>query len=79
MTNGKDSISPLYGAENKLLSANDFKEWNEAYRPMTGLTKREFFAIMAMQSLLTYSHNSIDRIASDASDAADALIRQLNK
>lgn len=51
-----------------------------------GLTKREHFAAMAMQGLLTYVedafHNtSITRetIASDAVKMADALIAELNK
>jgi len=49
----------------------------------TGLSKREHFAAMAMQGLLSSfgNHDITDysEIASDAVMAADALLKELNK
>jgi hypothetical protein len=50
--------------------------------PVThGLTKREYFAAMAMQGLLTESQvlDNHDKFAKFAVQAADALIAELNK
>ncbi len=44
-----------------------------------GLTKREYFAAMAMQGLLCHDDNGPDRIAGWAVSYADALIEELNK
>ena len=48
-----------------------------------GLTKREYFAAMAMQGLLSscgqYKVTAYNEIASDCVLAADALIEELNK
>lgn len=44
-----------------------------------GLTKREYFAALAMQSILTYSNSDIATTAKNSVIAADALIRELNK
>ena len=50
------------------------------FNKQTGLTKREYFAAMAMQGLLANTKNSFyERVANDALDAADALINALNK
>jgi hypothetical protein len=66
MTNGND-----------LAFAAGASEWREK-----GLTKREYFAAMAMQGILsiesTYQYISKDDIALSASQAADALINALN-
>lgn len=48
--------------------------------PQEGLTKREYFAAMAMQGLLTKFGNDYElQIAKDAIYWADALIDELNK
>lgn len=70
--------------ENKITRANDL-----AYpvRKMdtinyTGLTKREYFASMALQGIIANKDGldiKIERIAESAVDMADALIEELNK
>lgn len=48
--------------------------------PNNGLTKREYFAAMALQGLLTKFGNDYElQIAKDAIYWADALIEELNK
>jgi hypothetical protein len=45
------------------------------------LTKREYFAALAMQGLLTNTNLKyhFERIANDSVDISDALIKALNK
>ena len=47
--------------------------------PQEGLTKREYFAAMALQGLLANDSALITSKARDAVQAADALIEILNK
>ena len=47
--------------------------------PQEGLTKREYFAAMALQGLLANDSELITSKARDAVQAADALIEILNK
>ncbi len=67
--------------ENKKTSANDssFPVIAENYIIDGGLTKREYFAAMAMQGLLANDSALITNKARDAVQAADALIEILNK
>ena len=47
-----------------------------------GLTKREYFAAMAMQGIISNKDGldiKIERIVESAVDTADALIEELNK
>lgn len=44
-----------------------------------GLTKREYFAAMAMQGILARSSDTNENIATVSVNAADALITALNK
>jgi hypothetical protein len=47
-----------------------------------GLTKREYFAVKAMQGIITNKDGldiKIERIVESAVDTADALIEELNK
>jgi hypothetical protein len=47
-----------------------------------GLTKREYFAAMAMKGIITNKDGldiKIERIVESAVDTADALIEELNK
>ena len=68
--------------ENKITRANDL---SYPVRKMdtinyTGLTKREYFASMALQGLLTkYGSDYQVQIAKDAIYWADSLIDELNK
>jgi len=69
MTNGHDPVNA------KVYSTDVKGEVNNN----NGISKREYFAAMAMQSILTYSKNPVSTIAKDAVKAADALISELNK
>jgi hypothetical protein len=54
-------------------------DWHESYQ---GLTKREYFAGLAMQGLLSDGNNSpfsCGKIAELAVGCADALIEELSK
>ena len=53
-------------------------EYNNNYIS-TGLTKREYFAAMALQGLLANDSGLITSKARDAVQAADLLIEELNK
>ncbi len=56
-------------------------EYNNNYIS-TGLTKREYFAVMAMQGIIANKDGldiKIERIVESAVDTADALIEELNK
>lgn len=53
-------------------------EYNNNYIS-TGLTKREYFAAMALQGLLANDSGLITSKARDAVQAAEALIEILNK
>lgn len=44
-----------------------------------GLTKREYFAAIAMQGLVTYVDLSVEKTAEISVRQADALINELNK
>jgi hypothetical protein len=51
--------------------------------PQFGLSKREYFAAMAMQGLCAFSigghHKTLEILSRDAVDYADALIKALNE
>ena len=68
--------------ENKETKPNEpinIVEYNNNYIS-TGLTKREYFAAMAMQGLLAgNASDSIEDASKYAVKAADALIEELNK
>jgi hypothetical protein len=55
---------------------------DEGYVINAGLTKREYFALMAMQGII-YNKDGLDikieRIVESAVNTADALIEELNK
>jgi hypothetical protein len=70
MTNPNDSAfskSGFYDPYNSYVSGEE------------GLTKREYFAAMAMQGILNSEFLDIKRFAKLAVEAADALIAELNK
>lgn len=61
---------------------SEYKKSNEgafAKEYQKGLTKREFFAAMAMQGMLSEFSNSPLPLAERAVHQADALIQELNK
>lgn len=56
-------------------------KYNNNYKS-TGITKREYFAAMVMQSIIQNKDGldiKIERIVESAVDTADALIEELNK
>lgn len=72
MTNGNDPAQPISGS---LLSRCG--QFNE--NPF-GLTKREYFAAMAMQGLINKINvHEYNDLAAYSVKAADALINELNK
>jgi hypothetical protein len=55
---------------------------NEGYVINAGLTKREYFALMAMQGIIANKDGldiKIERIVESSVNTADALIEQLSK
>lgn len=46
--------------------------------PQKGLTKREYFAVMAMQSFIIQNSYGMNEIPLKSISIADALIKQLN-
>lgn len=76
MTEGKYPVypTPIAGGDNNIVSALD-----NDYNVNSGLTKREYFAAMAMQGLLS-NHIAITEpivIANKAIKYADELLKQL--
>lgn len=57
----------------------NFSEARYVWETHGGLTKREYFAAMAMQGLLALEGYSFQGAAKDAVTAADALIAELEK
>ena len=62
-----------------VLEGKDGKRQYLRYKP--GLTKREHFAAMAMQGLLSGAHFQapLDELCQQSVEVADALIKELNK
>jgi hypothetical protein len=52
---------------------------NEGYIINAGLTKREYFAAMALQALVTKNNNEYDYCVISAVKYADELIEELSK
>ena len=65
--------------ENKETKANEPAYPNKFVPILYRLTKREYFAAMALQGLLANDSGLITSKAIDAVKAADALIEELNK
>ena len=64
---------------NKDDSAYPITEQQSDYSYMQGLTKRELFAAMALQGLVSRMNGSVEDDVYAAVKAADALIEELNK
>ena len=81
MTNPNDTVSPELGHQ---LFGNEYDGHTGAgHFTFGGLTKREYFAAMAMQGLSVYSYGgtplSDEKLAVWSVNLADALIAELNK
>ena len=84
MKNADKPINPLKGADDIF-----FNEREETYikevKPLIGLTKREYFAGLAMQGLIsscdwnftTFNKDLIEATSKNAIDLADELLKQL--
>ena len=67
ITTAKDNAFPIFTAE------------GECIPPYKGLTKREYFAALAMQGLLASGADLNSRaLASEAVEHADQLVKYLN-
>ena len=85
MKNADKPINPLKGADDIF-----FNEREETYikevKPLIGLTKREYFAGLAMQGLIsscdwnftTFNKDLIEATSKNAIDLADELLKQLD-
>lgn len=82
MTNGNDPIHEVKNANGTTMVGNEeTRGWIGVTNPFLGLTKREYFAAMAMQGILAGYQGKpyfMERVVSDATDLADALITTLN-
>lgn len=89
MDNKNKPIAPVYGADKRLLIDDGINEdYIKQSNAFVGLTKREYFAGLAMQSLIrnqgetTYNlsrnrEGLADDIAAAAIRCADELLKQL--
>jgi len=77
MTNGNEPINPceVYIGINGMTEL----QTGESSLMIQGLTKREYFAAMAMQGLVTDSNLTYDTVAEFSVMMADKLISELNK
>ena len=77
MNNSDMPIAPLVNDNGHPLHASHIA-WDN--KPLTlGLTKREHFASLAMQALITNGQGQFTVIAEAALRAADALLAELDK
>lgn len=85
MKNGDMPAMPMpLGADGRIWTASDLDNgYAEQCRPAFGLTKREEFAMAAMQGLLVNvgrnGFDSVIEVVSDAVNAADALLSALEE
>jgi hypothetical protein len=76
MKNGNQPINARVAFDKNGLITSDFDEYN-------GLTKREYFAALAMQATdlelyaKSYGHKWAEEVAKDSVKMADALLKQL--
>lgn len=79
MTNANDGINP----ETITIDTNGNVYKSSNYISNEGLTKREYFAAMAMQGLLSnekvYRDSNLPSVSELSVRQADALINELNK
>ena len=59
MKNGESPINPVYHCDGSIMGDNphsDAPNYLRQAKALTGLTKREYFAAMALQGILSNSH-----------------------
>jgi hypothetical protein len=78
MNNADKPISPIFASDGFPIGATDTKQGE-----LIGLTKREYFAAMAMQGMVYWRDVSLpfkaDLFAAQAVQFADALLAELDK
>ena len=79
MITGKEPIYPQIDTDVEFADVNNEKQYGRTYNHTEGMNLRQHYAGLAMQAILTYSKNNMQRIAMDSVIAADALIEALNK
>lgn len=76
MKNGKQPINPI-------IRANGFEATQVGQNELSGLTKREYFAGLALQGLCANSiagpHHEPKNLVKEAIQYADELLKQLEK
>jgi molybdopterin biosynthesis enzyme len=66
--------------EAELFKLNPTVQVTNPNSPVThGLTKREYFAAMALQGYLANNPSNVFKVVKDAVETADILIAELNK
>jgi hypothetical protein len=75
-TNGNEPINPIFDQRGYPRNARLLNEVD--FNPAIGLTKREYFAAMAMQAVL-HDFGDIETVSKKSILYADALIEELNK
>jgi len=76
MNNADMPINALV-ATDALARSMRYEGIEDTIKSLGGLTKRECFAVMAMQGLLSNGTRAL--VASESVDIADALLKELNK
>ena len=84
MKNADKPINPIKGADNIFYTEQDLS-FIKQVKPFIGLTKREYFAGLAMQGLIsscdwnftTFNKDLIEATSKNAIDLADELLKQL--
>lgn len=80
MSNGNMPANPVKGCDGAFIDDNEINnQWIEQCKPSLGLTKREAFAMAAMQGILSHSfgRGSTDELAKMATACADSLLKEL--
>ena len=85
MENAEKPINPLKGADDIFLNERD-ETYIKSVKPLIGLTKREYFAGLAMQGLMSsFTENAENgfygtkEVVSTAIEYADELLKRLEK
>ena len=75
----KNADKPIYPTTSQKINETEFFEYNlpNKEKQYSGLTKREYFAGLAMQGLLNNTAFTVKFIASQSVKIADELLKQL--
>ncbi len=86
MSNGDMPANPVKGCDGRFIDDNEINNsWMENCNPSIGLTKREAFAMAAMQGLCSNQYfianhdGAYEEIALNAKLMADTLLKELSK